>query len=144
MGHLTSDLLVAFVSPHHAMGYDRLPELICKEFPAGAFIGCSGGGVIGAGREVEDRPGFAMTVAHLPDVEVAPLHVETADLPDADAAPDRWEDLTNVGTEDPHFILLVDPFSFDAEQLVMGLDYAYYSGAKIGGMTSSAARAPCF
>lgn len=141
MGHLTVDLVVAFVSPHHASGYDQVPELIHKEFPEGELIGCSGGGVIGAGREVEDRPGFAMTVAHLPDVNVVPFHLETADLPDADAPPDRWEDLAHVaGAEEPHFILLVDPFAFDAEQLVMGLDYAFYSGAKIGGMTSGGQR----
>jgi small ligand-binding sensory domain FIST len=141
MGHLTADLLVVFVSPHHATEYDRVPELVRNEFPEGALIGCSGGGVIGGGREVENRPGLAMTVAHLPDVEVVPFHVETADLPDADAAPNRWEDLVHVaGDEDPQFILLLDPFTFDAEQFAMGLDFAYYPGAKIGGMASGGQR----
>ncbi len=141
MGHLSVDLVVAFVSHHHAPEYDDVPELIRKEFPEGVLIGCSGGGVIGAGREVENGPGLAMAVAHLPTVDVVPFHVETADLPDADAAPDRWEDLVHTARdEDPHFILLVDPFTFDAEQLAMGLDFAYYPGVKIGGMASGGQR----
>jgi len=140
-GHLAADLVVVFVSQHHAAGYDRVPELIRREFAESVLIGCSAGGVIGGGRGVEHRPGFSMTVAHLPSVDIVPFHIETKDLPDADAAPNRWEDLVHVaGDEDPHFILLVDPFSFDAEQLVMGLDYAYYPGAKIGGMSSGGQR----
>ena len=140
-GPLAVDLLVVFVSQHHASGFDRVPELVRQEFPQGAIVGCSAGGVIGAGREVEHRPGLAISAAHLPDVDVAPFHVETSDMPDADAPPDRWEELVHVsGHEGAHFVLLVDPFSFDAEQFMMGLDFAFPSSSKIGGMASGGQR----
>ena len=59
-------------------------------------MGCSGGGVIGAGREVEHRPGFAMTAAHLPDVDLTPFHISDKDLPDGDASPEAWEALVKT------------------------------------------------
>ena len=141
MGHLNVDLVVAFVSQHHASGFDRVPELVRREFPKGAIVGCSAGGVIGAGREVEHRPGLSIAAAHLPDVGISPFRVETSDMPDADAAPDRWRELVGVsGHEETHFVLLVDPFSFDAEQFVMGLDFAFPTSSKIGGMASGGQR----
>jgi small ligand-binding sensory domain FIST len=141
IGPLAVDLVVAFVSQHHASGFDRVPELVRQEFPQGAIVGCSAGGVIGAGREVEHRPGLAIAAAHLPDVDVAPFRVETSDMPDADAPPDRWEELVHVsGHREAHFVLLVDPFSFDAEQFVMGLDFAFPPSSKIGGMASGGQR----
>ena len=133
--------MVVFVSQHHASGFDRVTALIRKEFPNGTIVGCSAGGVIGAGREVEHRSGLSIAAAHLPDVDVAPFRVESSDMPDADAAPERWEELVGVsGHEETHFVLLVDPFSFDPEKLVMGLDFAYPSSSKIGGMASGGQR----
>ena len=141
MGHVDTDLVVVFVSQHHASGFDRVPELVRKEFPHGALVGCSAGGVIGAGQEVEHRPGMAIAAAHLPDVNVAPFRAETSELPDADAPPDRWKELVHAQSHDEaHFVLLVDPFSFDPEQFVMGLDFAYPSSSKIGGMASGGQR----
>lgn len=141
MGHVDTDLVVVFVSQNHAPGFDRVPELVRREFPKGTIVGCSAGGVIGDGREVEHRPGLSIAAAHLPDVVVSPFRVETSDMPDADAPPDRWEELVHVsGQEQAHFVLLVDPFSFDAEQFVMGLDFAFQSSAKIGGMASGGQR----
>ncbi|MDE2824457.1 MAG: hypothetical protein OXK79_13225, partial [Chloroflexota bacterium] len=63
MEHLNVDLVVVFVSQHHASGFDRVCELVRREFPKGAIVGCSAGGVIGAGREVEHRPGLSIAVA---------------------------------------------------------------------------------
>ena len=141
MRDLSIDLVIVFVSQHHASGFDRVPELVRREFPEGAIAGCSAGGVIGAGREVEHRPGLSIAAAHLPDVDVSPIRVETSEMPDADAPPDRWEEVVDVSShEETHFVLLVDPFSFDPEQFVMGLDFAYPSSSKIGGMASGGQR----
>ena len=133
------DLVVAFASAHHATEFEAVPELIRQHIGDGLLIGCSGGGVIGAGREVEHRPGFAVTVAHLPDVELVPFHIENDALPDADSPPDKWEDLVGTRAEvQPQFILLADPFSIAAESLLMGLDYAFPGSVKIGGLASGA------
>ena len=101
------------------------------------LFGCSAGGVIGGGREVENRAGISLTVAHLPGVEMSPFHVEGDDLPDMDAGPNAWEVALNLSANrEPQFLLLVDPFSFPTQDFIAGLDYAFNSGAKVGGMAS--------
>ena len=139
LGGQAPDLLVAFVSEHHAPAYEQVPSLIRENLPGGMLIGCSGGGVIGDGKEVEHRPGFAITGVHLPDVELATFHIDDQALPDGDAAPDAWEALVTVPADkDPKFLLLADPFSVRGEHLLMGLDYAYPRSVKIGGLASGA------
>ena len=101
------------------------------------LIGCSGGGVIGGGREVEDRTGFSLTVASLPGVEVTPFVIQDERLPDPDAGPSTWETAVGVtAADEPHFVLLADPFSLRADALIAGLDYAFPSAVKIGGLAS--------
>ena len=131
------DLVVAFVSAHHGASYDDLPALVRAALPGGVLVGCSSGGVIGAGAEVEHRPGFAMAAAQMPGVSVTPFHVADSALPDGDAPPHQWESLFNTsGGNEPQFLLLADPFSVRGELLLMGLDYAFPSSVKIGGLAS--------
>jgi len=39
---------------------------------------------------------------------------------------------------DPHFVMLADPYSFQVQNLLMGMDYAYPKATKIGGLASGA------
>ena len=63
LGGASPDLVVAFASAHHAESFADVPALVRAALPGGVLVGCSSGGVIGAGAEVEHRPGFAMTAA---------------------------------------------------------------------------------
>ncbi len=135
------DLAIAFVSEHHSEQFEQVPGLVRRGVGDCALIGCSGGGVIGAGSEVEHRPGFALAAAHLPDVDVLPFHVSDGGLPDGDAGPETWERLVGARASDtPGFILMADPFSMRSEHLLMGLDYAFPKSVKIGGLASGATR----
>ena len=139
LGELAPHMVVAFVSPHYAPDYETLTGLTAERFGDALLVGCSGGGVIGAATEVENRPGLALTAAHLPGVRLTPFHIQYGALPDGDAPPDEWGSLvdTPVGSE-VDFLILADPFSMQGEQLLMGLDYAFPSRAKIGGLASGA------
>jgi small ligand-binding sensory domain FIST len=131
------DLIVAFVSPHHAAGFDRVPALVAAELGAGQLLGCSAGGVIGGGHEIEQRPGVSLTAAVLPDVAIHPFHLDNESLPSPTADASRWRDLLGVDpSAAPHFVVLPDPFTFDAEGLVRGLDLSYPAASKIGGIAS--------
>ena len=133
------DLAVTFVSPHYESGYDRVIDLVQQGLGQLTVLGCSGGGIIGNGLEVEQRPALSITAARLPNVDITGFHVEAGDLPDMDAAPDAWQNLVGVAPEqDPHFVMLADPFSFPVPNLLMGLDYAFGRAAKIGGLASGA------
>ncbi len=137
LGEQSADLIIAFVSAHHAARYDDLPGLVRELVGDSVLIGCSGGGIIGAGKEVEHSPGFAMTAAVLPDVALNLFHVEDPILPDGDAPPEDWEAIIGVpAADEPHLLVLADPFSLRGENLLAGLDYAFPQAVKIGGLAS--------
>jgi small ligand-binding sensory domain FIST len=130
LGVTAPDLIVAFVSAHHRERFGDIPALVRRELASGLLIGCSAGGVIGGAKEIERRPGVSLTVAALPDVTLTPFHLNTDD-------PSEWQlhIVPAPGTQ-PHFLLLADPFSFNPEPFLKGLDRAYPAGRKIGGLAS--------
>src|ERR671917_1756774 len=131
-------LALAFVTPHFAEFYDRLHEVLGGALGPETLLGCSAGGVIGGGEEVERLPAVTLTAARLPDVTVRPFHI-SGTLPDLDDPPDSWERLVGVKRADePQFVLLADPFTARPETLLAGLDYAFPGSAKIGGLASGA------
>ena len=131
------DLAIVFISAHHASSYYSAPELIIEKLSPGALIGCSAAGVIGAGHEVERRTAVAVCAATMPGVNVHTFAVENFDLPDMDAPPETWEELIGApAAECPAIILLPDPFSIPAGDLLSGLDYAYPQAVKVGGLVS--------
>ena len=141
VGDETLDLAVAFISPHYEESYERVTGLMAETLGAKHVFGCSGGGVIGNGMEVEQRAGVSITAAVLPNVDIKPFHLQADRLPDLDAGPDKWEDLIGVTADKgPHFIMLADPSSFPVQDLLMGMDYAYPRATKIGGLASGASQ----
>jgi small ligand-binding sensory domain FIST len=128
-----ADLVLAFISPHHKARYAELAAQIADAFPGARVVGCSASGVIGAGREVEERAALSITAASLPGVTLTPLHLDDP-LPELAA---DWRKRIGIPAEErPSFIILTDPFSLDSEVLVDGLDGAYPEGAKVGGLAS--------
>lgn len=136
------DLVVVFLSAHFDGDYERVPLDVMSHFKGAVLLGCSGGGIIGAGEEVEDRPALSITAAVLPDVAIVPFHVPPGELPALeDAAADWHTRLGLVPEQEPDFVVLPDPFSSDAQQLAWGLDAAYPRSTVVGGLASGA-RAP--
>ncbi|MDX2167828.1 MAG: FIST N-terminal domain-containing protein [Deltaproteobacteria bacterium] len=136
LGACPADLVFAFVSAHHAAGYARLPGLIADALGGRLLIGCSAGGVIGGGREIEQRPGVALSAAFLPGVSLQPLRLTNDALPSPRAEPAAWRELIGIAADEPQLILLPDPFSFDAEAVIRGVDRAYPGAVTVGGIAS--------
>ena len=135
----SADLTVIFISPHFAERYQEIPAMIRKRFDPGLLIGCSGGGIIGQGQEVEQQPAFSITSAHLPGVNLQAIQAETSELPNQDTGPGVWHDWLKVPAKSqPHFIFLADPFSFRGEEFLSGVDFAYPNSKKVGGLASGA------
>ena len=131
------DLAVVFISSHHAPSYFTAPEVFEQALGAKVLIGCSAAGVIGGGQEVERRPGIAISAAILPGVDLTPFHLNQDELPSPDAGPEAWQELLGINPEDcPAIMLLPDPFTLRSDHLLAGLDFAYPSAVKIGGLAS--------
>ncbi|MES2201783.1 MAG: FIST N-terminal domain-containing protein [candidate division FCPU426 bacterium] len=137
LGGQKPDALFVFVSPHHSDSYDAILAGLNSGLQPRHLMGCSGGGVIGAGHEVEEGPGLSVTAALMPGVTIRSIKLDDADLPDADSPPSAWEAALGVRASDrPEFLLLASPFMGRAEDLLAGLDYAFPMAQKVGGMAS--------
>ncbi len=141
LGEAAPDLAVVFASSHFHQNYEAIPQLVRQGLGSGdtspLVLGCSGGGIIGNGQEVEQSPALSITAASLPDVTLTPFHLAGDALPDLDAGPASWEELLKVSPADaPQFVLLADPFSFPVQNLILGMDFAFAGAAKIGGLAS--------
>jgi len=132
-----ADLVIAFVSDHHRTGYRDLAPILEAELGGGLLLGCTARSVIGGGREIEESPALSLTAASLPGVELTPFHLDIDQLPEPDAPLDAWPRACGLDpATDAHFLLLADPFSFDVERLIRGLDAAFPAGKKLGGVAS--------
>jgi small ligand-binding sensory domain FIST len=139
LGDSAPDLAVTFVSSHYERDYDDVARLVGEKLATAMVFGCSSGGVIGGGSEVEHRSAVSITAAVLPGVEVVDFYLDQESLPDLDAGPGAWEALVNASPgQDPQFVMLADPFSFPVQDLLMGMDFAFTRSVKIGGLASSA------
>jgi small ligand-binding sensory domain FIST len=135
------DLTIIFVSPHFAREYEQIGVEFYEQLSCSNMIGCSAGGVIGAGKEVEGMPGISLTAGYLPGVKIKPFHLEHGDLPSLDGSPRPWEELFGVQAKDnPDFLILGEPFSLSPEEWLSGLDFAFPGAAKIGGLASAASQ----
>lgn len=136
-----ADLAIVFVASQFADHFHEIPAYAREYLQSRTLIGCSAGGLIGGGEEIEQQPGIAITAAVLPGVEVTPFHVQDEDLPDLDAGQSTWEEIVGVeNTQNPSFILLPDPFSFRVDIFAQGLDFAFPASPKVGGLASGANR----
>jgi small ligand-binding sensory domain FIST len=122
-----ADFAAVFVSPQHAESYERIPSAVLAALGARVLVGCSAGGVIGGGREIEDEAGFSLTAACLPGAEITSFHVDGSSSDDP---------ALRGGGAAADFLLLADPWGFDAEEFLRALDAECPDAKKIGGLAS--------
>ena len=139
LGRQEPDLVIAFVSAQHSARYEALTELIRREFDGAFVFGCCAGGVIGGGREIEDHASVSLTGALLPGVRLKGTHLDAAQVPPVYAEPRVWEEtLRMTANQQPSFLVLADPYSFETEMYLRGLDRVFPRAPKIGGLASGA------
>lgn len=130
------DLCIVFV----AAGYpacEQVPQILGDALAPATLFGCTGGGILGGGDEVEGQLAVSITLARLPRVQIHAALVTDADLPDPDAPPSAWVERIGIAADSARgFVVIPEPFTFSAERLLGGLDYAYPGVPKIGGIAS--------
>ena len=131
------DLAVLFVTGDHLGALDDMAAALQTLLDPVAFIGATAGAVLAGDRGVEERPGVALWAARLPE-PVTPVHLS------AEASEHGWvfeglrpESLAGAGS----LLLIADPFTFPAQELLATLQASLPELAVIGGL-ASAARGP--
>lgn len=130
LGARSPDLVCAFVTGSDPDQVAAAGERVAAVSGARAMVGCSAGGVIGAGRGVEQRTAVSVWAAHLPGADVRSFHLEVMRA-DAGMAvigmPER-------GDADGVAIVLADPYSFPVDGFVSQANAALAGLSIVGGV----------
>lgn len=135
-----NDLALVFCSTSYASDLPRLLPLLRSRLNARHWIGCAGGGVVGTdasgqARELEQQPALSVTLLRLPGADLQLFELDPASLPDLDGDNLDWINWVGADPERARSMLLfVDPTCQKINDLISGLDYAYPSAAKVGGI----------
>lgn len=130
----------------HYTGYreeiDRLPLRIRRSLNPKNILGCSAMGLLGHENWLEGGRALSLTVAWLDQCDVRTFSLQTSELPDPDCPPSAWIEALGIsGLEPPDCLLLwVENSTFQLDELLVGLDFAFPHTAKIG--ASAGARRP--
>jgi small ligand-binding sensory domain FIST len=149
-GGESADLALVFCSASYASDLPRLLPLLRQGLRAQHWLGCLGGGVVGAGgdgvpHELEKGPGLSVTLLRLPGARIRPFSIDPASLPDLDGPSEPWRELIAASSEPDQLqgiaeassmLLLLDPGCPGINDLINGLDYACPAAAKLGGIAS--------
>ena len=117
------DLAVVFVTPSDESFAELLFNELRVSLGAKHIVGCTAGGVLGSGLEIEDAVGTSVIAARLPGVVVEPI-----------AGLDAGDEFL---PQDARLcILLADPFTTSTERVLQGLDRSGPGVPVIGGVAS--------
>jgi small ligand-binding sensory domain FIST len=129
------DLLFMFASDSYGNQLEDLVQAIYRESGARSLLGCTGQGIIGQARELEDEAALALLALSLPGIELFPVHLTQDSLVQADAA--TLPVLTHTTSLEVNgWILLADPYTLDPEQMIALFSEAYPGLPVVGGMAS--------
>jgi small ligand-binding sensory domain FIST len=131
-------LVLVFVSSEYGDAQEQVPRLIAAGLQPGLILGCTAGGLVGGGRELEDHAGLSMVAAFLPGVDLSAFHLDGNAVPGASQGLERALGVQREPA--PQFILLPDPFTFDTEVFLRRLDATYPGSRKVGGLASGGRR----
>ena len=129
------DLAVVFAAAPHLGHAKTILATVHDRLEPRALIGCGAGGVLAAGRELEEGPGAAVWALSAPQARIETHHFEAEPgeneialrgLPAADQLGDA-------------LLLLADPYTFSAEALLAHLNDARPGMPVLGGLASAAA-----
>lgn len=122
-----------FATPSHWRDSNELATLIAAEVNPEHVVGSMAEAVIARGRELDQGPGLAILVAHLPGAIVTTRHLQMA--PEGDTLATTGEmPAARLGRDSAPCVVLSDPFSMDGERLIDELGrLGYWS---VGGLSS--------
>jgi len=102
------------------------------------LICCTCAGIIGGEREIEGRPSASLMLARLPSVKIVPFILSQPVLESIKAKEDWYNFLEVYPNEKPTFLVFADPYAFDGNTFLAGLNQAFPGSPIVGGLASAA------
>lgn len=133
-----SDLGILFVSPYVPISIRDIVQAVKAKAQIRNLIGCTCGGIIGSHEEIERQAAAVLVLAKLPQVKILPFMMNQTQLEGFKKSEDWYNFFEVYPSENPIFIALPDPFSFDVNLFLDGLNQAYPGLPVVGGLASAA------
>lgn len=132
--HRTADLAFLFFSSHYAARASELCEAVRRELAPTVLVGCTGEGIIAGAEEIEAGAAVTLWAAHLPGTQLTPVRLSFAQA-DEGFSMDGWPEELGAGDADrPTLILLADPFSTPANEMLAEIAERCPGLVAIGGL----------
>ncbi len=132
-----TDLAFFFASAEYAPHYTEMLARVQQATGTAVVLGCSGQGIIGPEREIEDEPAMSLMPLSLPGATLRTFHLTQRMLEAAAQDPAYWERETGVKPDEVNaWLLFADPFHLDCEGLLRSFGEAYPNVSMIGGLAS--------
>ncbi len=135
LGGAPCDLCLVFAGAPHLGRGKWILSAVHDHLGPDCLIGCGAGGVVGAGREIEEGPAAVVWAASMPGARIATHHFETERTVDG-------FDLGGVPAPNSlgeAMVVLADPYSFATEALLARLEEVRPGMPVLGGLASAAA-----
>jgi small ligand-binding sensory domain FIST len=134
------DLGILFLRPGPSYDPWELFQALKSKAKARHLICCTCAGIIGSLREIEGRPSASLMLMRLPDVRIMPFALTQPVLETLSKKEDWYNFFEVYPNEKPSFIAFADPFAFDSNSFLAGLNLAYPGMPVVGGLASAASR----
>ncbi len=126
------DLAVVFASGAHLAQPETTLAGVHDVLAPDVLIGCGAGGIVGAGREIEDGTAVTVWAASFQDGAVSTFHAEVREVEDGMAI-SGVPDLSGAGGA----LLLPDPYSFPTDAVLSELHDRSPGVPVLGGVSSA-------
>ena len=135
----TPDLALVFASAPKYQNFENILPDIHRLLGPEVLIGCSGAGVIGAGRELEQGPGLSVLAATCDTSAIYPFAFSDKQASGKEATPESLADAIGADPadyEDGLMLVFIDPLTVSTEYALSMLDSVYPSVMKFGALVS--------
>jgi small ligand-binding sensory domain FIST len=131
------DFAMAFFSADLVSIAPQAAERLRGALHARILLGCTGEGVIGKDKEIENAPAITLVAARLPGVRLTPFSLDADDW-DALGDAARFRDRVGAPVDTRLFVMVADPFSSPMEAVLDAFNAHCAGVPMIGGMASGA------
>ncbi len=129
------DLCLVFAGAPH-LGHGKwILSVVHERLAPRHLIGCGAGGLVGAGREIEEGPAAVVWAASMPGAKISTHHFEVQQEDEGF----RVLDLPDAADLGDAMIVLADPYSFATEALLGSLEEISPGMPVLGGLASASA-----
>ncbi len=137
---VTPDLIVFFATRVHVRCADVIVSTLQAAWREAALLGTTAVSVLHPSAAEQNRPTLAALAARLPGVGLVPFRMKLEDFEQAPIGLEKWQGLLETSPDPKLIILLADPFTTPATELLDTLNAVAPGVRAVGGLASGARR----